>query len=131
MILGIRWIIEEPNPPEVVQSRCLPLNVLQPISDLVLELPVLVEDQCAATEEPDAPPMGHVFRGNNAKCGLQFPNCEGEYLHILGHSFAQHESIWANPNAWPDGLYLHITVFMDFKRHPIFPYKSKNLVAIP
>ena len=114
-----------------MQPGGLPLGVFEPVSDLVLELSVLVENERAAAEDLDAQPARHVRWRVDVDGCLQFVDVQGQDLDVLGNGFVQDESVRTDAVARTHVLDLHVAVLLDLKRPAVFPDEPEHLLLVP
>ena len=116
--------------PEVLQAGGLPYGILEPVADLVLEPPVLIENERGTAEDLDAHPARHVRRRVDVDSRLQLVDVQGSIW-----TYSAMVSWRMNPSgpdavAGPDVLDLHIAILGDLERNTVLPDEPEHLFLV-
>src|SRR5215472_6575062 len=84
--------------PQVGQAIALTVAVHDGLTNVVLYVPILIENDGIAPVQSDLLLAGHVRRLPNPECG-QFPCVQSKLLMVFRNGFPQDESVTARADA--------------------------------
>src|SRR5262249_2103239 len=126
-----RWrLVEEPRFRQIIEPGLLPFRVLDSVRDLIFELAVLVENQSASAENPDAALRINPLRRNDPELPLELVSLKLQDLNVFGHGLVQHKAIGTNANRGTNRLHFDIAILVDLERFPVFPDETKHLFRV-
>jgi hypothetical protein len=120
---------EEAVLPEELEALGLALAVVDAVADVVLQPPVLVEDERAAAVERHLLGLGHPV-GQSDLHDLQLGRLEGDHLHVLGDRLAQGEAVGPDAQARAHREHAAVRLVVEAERLAVVPDEAVHLVRV-